>query len=113
MTWLTALLGLLIVIPLTLWFTWVGHSTIGYSIALSLFCLAFAWLLISVLQLRRNLGKLGLGPGGATRLFSMRSPPDDPDELRAWRSGWQFMYAVLAVMLCMIAIPIVSWLAGQ
>jgi hypothetical protein len=112
-TGLTILVGFLVVIPLTLWFTWAGHSPIAYSFAVSLFCLSFGWLLVSMLQLNRSLGKLGLGPEGRTRLFSMKSPPEDPDELRAWRWAWQFMYAVLAVLLCMIAIPVVSWLAGR
>lgn len=113
MVGLTALLGFLIVIPLTLWFAWVGHSGIAYSIAQSLFCLSFAWGLISLLQLQRSLRKLGLGPEERTRLFSMRSPPDDPDELRAWQWGWQFMYAVLTVALFLIAIPVTSWLSEK
>jgi hypothetical protein len=111
-TRLTVILGILVVIPLTLWFAWVGHSAITYSIAQSLFCLSFAWLLIAILQLQRNLRKLGLGPEGRTRLFS-GPRPDDPNELRAWQWGWQFMYAVLAVLLCMIAIPVTSWLSGK
>jgi hypothetical protein len=110
---LTILLGFLVVIPLTLWFTCTRHSPIAYSIASSLFCFSFAWGLISMLQLNRSLRKLGLGPEGRTRLFSMKSPPEDPDELRAWRWGWQFMYAVLAGLLSMIVIPVVSWLAGR
>jgi hypothetical protein len=112
-TGLTILLGFLVVIPLTLWFAWVGRSGIAYSIAQSVFCLSFAWGLISLFQLRRSLRKLGLGPEGRTRLFSMKSRPDDPDELRAWRCGWQFMYAVLAVLLSMAAIPVASWLTGR
>jgi len=112
-TGLTILIGFLVVIPLTLWFAWIHHSAMANSIAVSLFCLSFAWLLISLFQLNRTLRKLGLGPEGRTRLFSMKSRPDDPDELRAWRSGWQFMYAILAVLLSMFAIPVTSWLAGQ
>ena len=112
-TGLTILVGFLVVIPLTLRYAWRNHSAIANSIAVSLFCLSFAWLLISLFQLNRTLRKLGLGPEGRTRVFSMKSRPDDPDELRAWRSGWQFMYAVLAVLLSMAAIPVASWLAGQ
>lgn len=112
-TGLTILMGFLVVIPLTLWFAWTRHSPIAYSISSSLFCLSFAWMLISLLQLNRSLGELGLGPEGRTRLFSMKSPPEDPDELRAWRWGWQFMYAGLAVLLCMIGFAVASWLAGR
>ena len=110
---LTFLMGFLVVIPLTLWFAWTRHSPIAGSIATSVFCLSFGWGLISMLQLNRSLRKLGLSPEGTTQLFSMKSPPEDPDELRAWRWGWQFMYAMLAVILCMIAIPVTYWLAGR
>jgi hypothetical protein len=111
-TGLTILSGFLVVIPLTLWFAWARQSAIANSIAVSLFCLSFAWVLVSLLQLNRGLRRLGLGPEGRTRLFS-GPRPDDPDELRAWRWGWQFMYAVLAVLLCMVAIPVTSWLSGK
>jgi hypothetical protein len=112
MTRLTVALGFLLVIPLTLWFAWIGHSSIAYSIAQSLFCICFGWLLISLVQLQRNLRKLGLGPEGRTQLFS-KQRPDDPDELSAWKWGWQFMYAILAVLLCLIAIPLISWLTER
>ena len=111
-TGLTILSGFFVVIPLTLWFAWASHSAIANSITVSLFCLSFAWVLVSLLQLNRGLRKLGLGPEGRTQLFS-GPRPDDPVELRAWRWGWQFMYAVLAVLLCMVAIPVTSWLSGK
>lgn len=111
-TALTILLGFGVVIPLTLWFAWIQRSTIADFIAVSLFCLSFAWLLMSLFQLNRTLRKLGLGPEGRTRLFS-GPRPDDPDELRAWRCGWQFLYAVLAVLLCMLAVPVAAWLTGR
>ena len=111
-TRLTALLGFLVVIPLTLWFAWADHSAIAYSIAQSLFCVSFAWGLISLLQLQRNLRKLGLDSEGTTQLFS-GPRPDDRDELRAWQWGWQFMYAVIAVLLSMVAIPVTSWLTKK
>jgi hypothetical protein len=112
-TGLTILMGFLVVIPLTLWFAWARHSPIAYSIAQSVFCLSFAWGLISLFQLQRSLRKLGLSPEGSTQLFSMKSPPEDPDEFCAWRWGWQFMYAILAVLLCMIAMPVAYWLAER
>jgi len=108
----TALLGFLVVIPFTLWFAWVGRPAIAYSIAQSLFCVSFAWSLISMLQLQRNLRKLGLGPEGRTQLFS-GPRPDDQDELRAWQWGWQFMYAVIAVLLSMVAMPVTAWLTKK
>jgi len=98
MTGVTVLLGVLIVIPLTVWFAWSGSSSTAYSIVQLLFCFSFAWLLISLLRLQRNLRKLGLSPEDRTQLFS-GPRPSDPDELRAWQCGWQFMYAALAVLL--------------
>src|SRR5260370_28636274 len=91
----TALLGFLVVIPFTLWFAWVGRPAIAYSIAQSLFCVSFAWGLISLLQLQRNLRKLGLRPEGSTRRFS-RPRPDERDEMRAPQSRCQFLCQVLA-----------------
>jgi len=65
-----------------------------------------------MLQLQRNLRKLGLDAEGRTKLFS-GPRPNDPDELRAWQWAWQFMYAFLAVLLCIIAIPVTSWLTER
>jgi hypothetical protein len=111
-TALTILLGFGLVIPLTLWFAWIHRSTIADFIPVSLFCASFAWLLVSLFQLNTTLRKLGLDPEGRTRLFS-GPRPDDPDELRAWRCGWQFLYAVLAVLVCMLAVPVAAWLTGR
>ncbi len=109
---LSILLGLLVVIPLTLWFAWARHTTLLNPILVTLFCLSFGWGLVSTALCFRNLRKLGLDGQGRLRLFS-GPRPDDPDELRAWQSGWHFMYAVLAVMVCIIAIPIASWLSSK
>jgi hypothetical protein len=107
-TWLFAVWALVVIVPLTLWCAWAAHSGIADLILQLLFVLSFTWGVVALLQFQRSLRKLRLGPEGRTRLFSMKSPPDDPDELRAWRWGWQFMYAVLAVLLCMIAMPVLG-----
>jgi hypothetical protein len=109
---LAALVAFLIVIPLTLWISWRRASTFTYPIAVTLFCLAFAWAAVSMLQTQRALRKLGLSPSDRMRVFSGRRP-DDPDEFYAWKWAWQFVYAIIAVLLCMIAIPIASWLGRQ
>ncbi len=111
-TWLFAVWALVVVVPLTSWVAWGGHPRIAGSILLSLCCLSFVWGVVALLRLNRCLSRLGLGPEGRTRLFS-GPRPDDPDQLRAWQLGWQFMYAVLAVLLCIVAMPIASWLAGK
>lgn len=112
MSALSILLGLVVVIPLTLWLAWAHHTTIADSVLLTLFCLSFGWCLVSMALCYRRLRELGLDGEGRLRLFS-GPRPDDPDELRAWLLGWHFVFAVLAVMLCMIAIPMASWLSGK
>ena len=112
MTGLTLLLGFLAGIPITLWLAWAHHLAAAISVVLTLFCLAFAWGLVSLFQVSQSLSKLALGLKDSTRLFA-GPRPTDPSELRAWRWGWQFLCAVMAVLFCMIAIPVASWLAGQ
>ncbi|PYU29602.1 MAG: hypothetical protein DMG31_16875 [Acidobacteria bacterium] len=106
------LLAFLVVIPFTLWFAWAQHTTLVNPILVTLFCLSFAWVFVSMVLCYRRLRKLGLDGEGRMRLFS-GPRPSDPDELRAWQLGWHFMYAVLAALLCMISIPLVSWLSGR
>lgn len=111
-TGLAILMAFLIVIPLTLWFAWAHYESLVNAILVTLFCVSFAWCWVSLILCYRRLLKLGLDGEGRLRLFS-GPRPDDPDELLAWQSGWHFMYAVLAVLLCMIAIPMASWLSGK
>ena len=109
---LAILLGFIVVIPLTLWFAWTHQATVANSILVTLFCLAFGWGLVSQVLLYQRLQKLGLDGEGRLRLFS-GPRPENPDELRAWLTGWHFMFAALAALLCMIAIPVASWLNGM
>ena len=78
----------------------------------TLFCLSLGWTFVSLFLCFRNWKKLGISGEGRLRLYSGPAP-SDPDELRAWRLGWHFMFGILATMLCMIAIPIVWWLSGK
>jgi hypothetical protein len=112
LTYLTALMAFLIVIPLTLWSVWGHHSTVADSAVQTLLCLSFAWAIVSMVQAQRSLRRLGLSSSDRMRLFS-GPRPDDPDELRAWKWAWQFMYAVIVGIVFMIAIPITSWLIGK
>jgi hypothetical protein len=103
-------MGVLVVIPLSLWFAWAHRSTVAYSVAQTLFCLSFAWGLMSMLLAQRGLRKLS----SSERMRVFSGPrPEDSDELYAWKWLWQFMYAVIAVMLSMIAIPTTAWLSGK
>ena len=109
---ISILLGLLVVVPLTLWFAWARHTALLNPFLVTVFCLSFGWGLVSLARCFRTLKNLGLDGPSRLRLFS-GPRPDDGDEQRAWRLGWHFMYAVLAVMLCLVAIPLASWLTSK
>jgi hypothetical protein len=63
-TTLAVLVAFLIVMPLTLWFAWARHSTMAEPVILTLFCLSFAWLNVSILRWQRSLRKLGWSSPG-------------------------------------------------
>lgn len=106
------LLGLLVVIPLSLWYGWAHPTTFVTPILDTLSCLSFGWALVSAALWFRSLRKLGLDGQAGLRLYS-GARPEDRDELRAWQLGWHFMCAILAVLLCIVALPIHSWLSGK
>jgi len=109
-TWALAIM--LAAIPLTLWYAWVHSLSLVNSVLETLLCLSLGWGLVSFVFCFRELRKLGLSGEGRLELFS-GPRPNDPDELRAWRLGWHFMFGILGTMLCMIAIPVAWWLSGK
>ena len=114
-TYCVALIGFLIVIPLSLWFAWNRHLSgveALYSIIETVFCLSWGFVLVSTLQVHRAIRRLGISGEEAKTLFS-GTRPNDPDELIAWKWGWRFMYAVIAGLLCMMALPATAWLTGK
>jgi hypothetical protein len=112
-TWAFSILfGLAVVIPLFLWSAWVNHQALVNSVLVTLFCLSFGWGLVSMVLCLRSMRRLGLDGQDGLKLFS-GGRPTDPEELRTWNLGWHFMCAVLAVIICMIAIPLASYLGGK
>ena len=111
-TALEFLIAFLVVIPLSLWFAWAGHSTVAEPVVLTLFCASFAWLNVSILRWQRSLRKLGWRSAGKLA-FGFGPRPEDPDELHLWQLGIHFRYSFAAVALCMVAIPITAWLSGK
>ncbi len=110
-TALEILVAFLVVIPLTLWFAWVRHSTVAEPVILTLFCLSFAWLNVSILRWQRSLRKLGWSSPGKVS-FGLGPRPEDPDALDIWQRGTHFRYSFIAVLLCMLAFGITKWLNG-
>lgn len=102
-----AFVMLLVILPLTLWLTWSHHDGILSPLVATLFMCSVAWMAVSAFQLQREIKRLGLSDEGARALLSGHRP-SDRDELRIWRWGWQFGYAVIAAILFLILIPIVD-----
>jgi hypothetical protein len=100
---------------MTLWFAWTHHLSavdVIYSAVATLLCASWALALVSTLQVHRSLRNLGLSGTEAKTLFS-GSRPTDPDELIAWKWGWRFMYGIIAALVCMMALPAISWLTSK
>jgi hypothetical protein len=104
--------GFVVVIPLTLWFAWTHRSSTVEPAVLTLFCVAFAWLNVSILRWQRTFRKLSWSSSGRVS-FGLGPRPDDPDELEIWQRGTHFRYSFAAVLLCMVAFGIVKWLSGE
>jgi hypothetical protein len=105
-------MAFLVVIPLTLWFAWVRHSTIAEPVVLTLFCLSFAWGNVVVLKWQRSFRKLGWSSPNKLA-FGLGPRPEDPYELHLWQWGTHFRYSFTAILLCMLAFAIIKWLEGD
>jgi hypothetical protein len=105
-----AALSALIIIPVDLWLAWVHRSTTFEPIIGILVHVFWGWALLSVLQFCRGFRKLSQSE--RTVLFSTRCPTS-PEEVAVWKWGWQFAYAVIAVLATMAAEPVTAWLAGK
>jgi hypothetical protein len=109
---LAALMAFLIVIPLTLRLAWGNTSSFANAIVTTLFCVSFGWVNVSTIMTQRAIRKLGLSSISVKNIIS--SPrPVDPDELNVWIWMRRTLFAFVAVILCMIAIPLTWWLTGE
>jgi hypothetical protein len=104
-----ALTAILVVLPVSLWFAWARHSAVAYALVQTLFCAVFGWGVVSAFKLQRGL--LKLSPSDRPRVLS-GPRPDDAVELY-WKWASQFMYAVVAVALSMLAIPLTAAFTGR
>ncbi len=109
---LAAVMAFLIVIPLTLRLAWGNTSRFANAIVMTLFCISFGWGNVSTIMMQRAVRKLGLSSISVKNIIS--SPrPVDPDELNVWIWMRRTLFAFIAVILCMIAIPLTWWLTGE
>lgn len=111
-TSVVGLVALLVIMPLSLWFAWRDSSAPILNAVETVFLLSWAWTMVSLLQMFRVGWDVGLT--SRERLAVLSGPrPDDPDELRVWKSAWRFMFALLFSMLAMIGIPLADWLTKK
>ena len=110
--WVVALFGFLVSIPLFLWFVWDDSSTFMFKMAMTVFCLSWGWTMVSLLQMFRIWRELGLTGGGRLQILS-GPRPNEPDALRVWKSAWRFVFAFIATILSMVAIPVADSLAKK
>lgn len=104
------LLGFVGVLCSVVWLARAHYRTIPDAVFLTLTCFSFGWTFLSIWQLQRGGRKLGWNRSNRsnyTRLLS-GPPPDDPDLLFLWRWTLQFCYAILAVILSMLAIALAA-----
>jgi hypothetical protein len=83
-----------------------------YSAIETVFCLSWGFVLVSTLQVHRAIRRLGISGEEAKTLYS-GTRPIDPDELIAWKWGWRYMYAIIAALVCVLALPATAWLTGK
>jgi hypothetical protein len=95
-----------------MWFIWRDSSALIYKMVVMVFCLSWGLMMVSLLQMFRIFRELGLTSKGRLRLLS-GPRPNDPDELRVWKTAWRFMFAVIATILSMVAMPVADSLTKK
>ena len=105
-------MAIAVVVPLTLWVAWRGHSTVSESIVLTLFCLSIAWASLSILRWQRCLRRMGWQSPNKLS-FGLGASPEDADEAELWKRGVHVRYSFLAVIACMAAFALVMYLSGD
>jgi hypothetical protein len=97
------LLAFAAVLLFVVWFARSHKATIPDNVALTLVCFSFAWGYLAMWRVVRGCRKLGWKRSNYTRFLS-GPRPGDPDELVIWRWTFQLCYALLAAVLCVLAI---------
>ena len=103
---LAVLVGFATVVCSVVWFARAREATIPNAVFLTLICFSFGWAALSMLLVVRGGRKLGWNRSNRSNYIQLLSgpPPDDPDLLFLWRWTLQLLYAILAAVLCLVAI---------
>ncbi len=100
---LAVLLGFVAILLAVVWFARTHHATIPAALVITLVCISFGWASLAMWQVHRGCRKLGWDRSHYTQLLAGLRP-DDPNALFIWFWTLQLCYAILAVVLCMLAI---------
>jgi hypothetical protein len=90
-----------------LFIVWSARShkaSIPDSVAPTLVCFSFAWAYLAMWRVARGCRKLGWNRSNYTQFLLAGLRPGDGDELVVWRWTFHLCYALLAVVLCVLAI---------
>lgn len=82
-------------------------SSMAERWSFTLLSTSFFWGLVCLLQTLRRSAKLGWQRSHFTRLLSGPCP-SDPDEALVWRWAQQYIYAVLAFVVCVISLVLIQ-----
>lgn len=96
------LLGFIAVLLPVVWLSPAHHATIPDAVGLTLICFSFAWAYLAMWKVHRGCRKLGWDRSHYAILLS-GPRPDDPDVLLIWRWTLQLAYAIVAVLLSVLA----------
>ncbi len=106
------MIAFLVGMILTVCFACAHREAIAFAILDTLIYSTWVYGFVSMLLFWRGLRKLGLS--GEGRLALCSGPrPNDPDELRAWLWDWQWLYSALAFLVCLILMPVTSWISRR
>ena len=101
------LLGFATVLSSVVWLSRVHHATIPDAVCQTLICFSFGWAYLAIWKVHRGCRKLGWDRSHYTLMLS-GPRPDDPDVLLIWQWTLQLCYAVLAVVLCVLALTFIN-----
>jgi protein-S-isoprenylcysteine O-methyltransferase Ste14 len=100
---LTVLIGYVVVLLFTVWLARAHRIEIPDAAVLAMICFSFGWVYLALWKLDRGRRRLGWNRSNMTKLLT-GSRPDDPDELFIWQWTLQLCFAIVSVVLCVVAL---------
>jgi hypothetical protein len=100
---LTVLVGYVVVLLFIVWMARAHRMEIPDAVVLAVICFSFGWVYLALWKLDRGRRRLGWNRSNMTKLLTGLRP-DDPDELFIWQWTLQLCFAIVSVVLCVVAL---------